>query len=249
MTDDLCPTCHSKIGTDSTSDAGRIQGKEGTDEFGNPIPRWSDDPVFTGRGLSGSPYDKQSTRARKKHIKEIQETRVTQEDESGVDSTDFSDINDDKHISRKHFIELRESTEKLLNAAGITLEDYFKLDDESNEQPQNPNVARAGGNTPQDEWVDVERGAEYISKDGSLKSDFTLPDASTAQSPTIPKRTHIRAIHLEDLRHPIPTGIPAILVGSIGFLTDPIGQDDTVFAGVKKAGANFEDLFSCNAGG
>jgi len=212
MADELCPTCHSKIGTDSTSDVGRIQGIEGTDDSENPIPRWSDDPVFTGRGLSGSPYDKKSTRVRKKHIKEIQETRTAQESESGIDPTDFSNVETDKHVSRRHIVELRESTEKLLNETGATLEDYFKTDDEGADQPQNPNIVRAGGNSPQDEWVDVERGAAYVDKNGSSKSEFTLPDGSTTSSPTLPLRTHIRAIHMEDLRHPIILATPALLI-------------------------------------
>lgn len=234
MAEELCPTCHSRIGTDSTTDVGRTQGKEGTDDFENPVPRWSDDPVFTGRGLNGSPYGEKSTRVRKKHIKEIQETRTAQEIDAGVTATDFSDIDLDKHISRRHFIELRESTEKILNASGVTLEDYFKQDDGGNEQSQNPNIVRAGGNSPQTEWVDVERGEQYVSKEGSLKGEFTLPDATTAQSPTLPKRTHIRAVHIEDLRHPISVGIKALLI-----------QNSILLKGRKKGRATFVDVEEC----
>jgi len=214
MADELCPTCHSKIGTNSTADTGRLQGNEGVDALNNPVPRWSDDPVFTPLGLNSSPYDKKSTRLRVKHIKELQDARIAQETDAGVTPTDFSDLTLDKHISRRHVVELRESTEKLLNAAGITLQDYFKLDDDDTEQTQNPNVARAGGDDPQTEWVDVARGEEYVAKDGSLKSQFTLPDDTTVQSPTLPKRTHLRAIHIEDLRHPVPVGVLAIVIGA-----------------------------------
>jgi len=238
MAEELCPTCHSRIGADSTTDVGRIQGKEGTDDSGNPVPRWSDDPVFTGRGLNPDPYDKKSTRIRKKHIKEIQDTRKEQEAEAGIAVTDFSDIDTDKHISRRHFVELRESTEKLLNANGLTLEEYFKLDDNGEEQPENPKVSASAGKssqTAQNEWVDVERGESYVSKDASLTSEFTLPDGSTEQSPTLPKRTHIRAIHIEDLRHPIGVGLLAFV----------IDINSTLFTGRKRGQADFIDVERC----
>lgn len=245
MADELCPTCHSQIGTQSTVESERAQGKQGTDDNNNPIPRWTDDPIITLNGFSGDTYLGRPNVVRNAHIKEIQETRVAQEDESEVDPTDFSDIGEDKHITRRHIIELRESTEKILNASGTTLEEYFKLDDDGVEQTQNPKIIGT-----QVEWVDVERGAEYATKDGSLTGEFTLPNGSTIDSPTLPTRIHIRAIHIEDLRHPIAVGIPAILVGSIGFLNN-IGQQfgffggDTVFKGVKNGGANFKGLFSC----
>jgi len=231
----LCPTCHSNIGTDSETDTGRQQSKEGTDANDNPVPRWSDDPVFTPGGLSSAPYAQQMTRVRKKHIIELQEARVAEEADAGLTPTDFSDVEFDVHVSRRHIVELRESTERLLNNAGATLEEYFKTDSEGIVQSQNPNVVRAGGNDPQDEWVDVQRGASYISKTGSAKSEFELPDNTTEQSPTLPSRTHIRAIHIEDLRHPAIVSTLALLI---------LPQSGRIFK-AKLSGATFKQTEEC----
>lgn len=245
MADELCPTCHSKIGTQSTIDSGRIRGKEGTDSLGNPIPRWTSDPIFTLGGFSDATYSLRRDRVRKPHIKELQDTRKAQEGDADLSEslkTQFSDIDVDAHVSRRHIIELRESTEKLLNDAGLTLEEYFKLDDEGGIVVQNPKIELSGGNNPQDEWVNASRGAQYVDKDGNAKSTFTLPDGSTQQSPTLPNSTHIRAIHMEDLRHPISVGILTLLLGESDGTTT---GDSPVFSGTKIGATNFKNIGTC----
>lgn len=202
MPDPLCPTCHSKIGTQSTVENERIQGHQGVDTDNKPIPRWTDDPLFTRTGLSGTAY-KGISRIRKPHILEIQEVINLQEEELGLPITVFSDITEDTHISRRHIIELREAIEKILNVGGITLEEYFKFDADGAEVVQNPRLVAYGATNPQTEWVDVNRGEAYVDKDGNSKISFLLPDASTQDSPTLPSKTRIRAIHIEDIRHPL----------------------------------------------
>lgn len=206
---DLCPTCHSNIGTDNTTESERAQGKQGEDGNANPVPRWTDDPLFTPRGFSGDVYSKRHNNIKKAHIKELQEARTAQETEAGIDETDFSDIDlTDRTKTTRTLIELRESTEKLLNSSGVTLEDYFKLDDDEIEQPQNPKII----DTPQTEWVDVNRGGAYEDKAGVIKTNFQLPDGETQDSPALPPSVHIRAIHIEDLRHPLIVSTPALLI-------------------------------------
>jgi len=232
----LCPTCHSDIGTDSTSTSGRIQGVQGTDSEGNPVPKWSNDPIFTKFGLNGSPYEGRDN-IRVIHIKEIQTILQDLETELGITpQTAFSDIDIETKPARRHIIELRESTEKILNSLGLTLEDYFKTDSEGNDQPQNPKIAELGGNDPQDEWIDTNRGELYIHTDGSIGGTFTLPDSTTQQSPTLPSRIHIRAIHIEDLRHPIVVGIPAILVEA---------ESGTLYKATKRGAVTFVDAELC----
>ena len=51
--------------------------------------------------------------------------------------TTFSDIDIDVHISRRHIIELREATERLVFNAGSTLAEYFSQDDTQNLITQN----------------------------------------------------------------------------------------------------------------
>ncbi|KKM92999.1 hypothetical protein LCGC14_1212800 [marine sediment metagenome] len=239
MADELCPTCHSRIGTNSTQESERAQGKQGTDDNGNPIPRWTDDPTFTPRGFSGDAYSERHNTAKKVYIRELQDTRKAQEEEAGFSEalkTQFSDVDVDFLTSARHITELRESTEKLLNEVGSTLEDYFKLDDGGNEQTQNPKIVQSGGNDPQDEWVDVERGREYIGEDGSIKSTFTLPDNTTDPSPTTPQRVHLRAIHFEDLRHPL-------IVKTRAMLIEPF--NGRLYKAKLTSGVTFKDTEEC----
>ena len=187
-----CPTCHSQISLDATAPTGptaRDQGSLGTDSDGNPIPRWSDDPMLTDKGLSGKEYIGQ-TRPRKVHIEELQDDRTQLEEDLGITpATDFSIIdNHGFHIRKTHITELRESTEKILNAVGVTLEDYFKLGPDGSEIAPGPN------DIVKTDWTDVDRGAEYLDKDAKPKSTFILPDGSEEDSPTFPERTRIRAI-------------------------------------------------------
>lgn len=242
----LCPTCHSDIGTGSTDDADRQQGAQGVDANGRPVPFFSDDPLLTRREFS-SGYQG-TNRPRVAHIVELQELRNAQEDESGLPQTSFSPIDNTTHSLRRHIIELRIATERLIAEAGSTLEEYFKLDADGNEQAQNPRLAEFGVPNPQVEWVDVDRGAEYIDKDGNPQTTYTLPDSSVEQAPTIPARIKVRGIHIEDLRHQVPTGLATVLVsgGSAGsvdpnFTTLFYGE---VFTGNKDGKANFKKVES-----
>lgn len=192
-----CPTCHSNISVDGTH---RTQGQDGVDENGKPIPRWSDDPVLTSRGFSGDTYTGRND-PRVTHILELQADRAQLEIDSGVEPTEFSDIEDDnRHIRKLHIIELRESTEKILDANGLTLDDYFNKD-------ENGNPVTPGPNDPEKtDWTDVARGVSYLKKDGTFTSSFTLPSGEEKDSPSFPNATRVRAIHIEDLRHAIVTG-------------------------------------------
>lgn len=222
-----CPTCHSEIG-DGTP--GSQQGDQGTDTNGNPVPFWSDDPLLTRGAFNGTSY-RGVTKIRGIHIKEIQDVRRQQEIDLGLPEPTFSDVDEETKPTRRHIVELRESTERILNASGVSLEDYFKLDAEGTEQPQNSRVEQ----TPQAEWVDVERGASYIGNDGQTHTTFVLPDSTTQQSPTLPSAVKVRAIHIEDLRHPVPVGLPSLLVNKSGSL----------FEGVKDGNATFNDTQAC----
>ena len=234
VTPSRCPTCHSNIGEDSLTPDSRKRGAQGTDDDGNPVPVWTDDPLFTGNGFNGSAYADQRNPARKVHIKEIQEVRSDQEAASGVSPlTDFSDIDEEHHIIRRHIIELRESTEKILNVQGLTLEEYFKFDETGTAHDQNPNIEP----DPQVEWVDVTRGGPYRKKDGTIATTFVLPDSTAQDSPTLPERIHIRAIHVEDLRHPIAAvTTPALMIPR--FFKD-------IYKAQKALRASFKELEAC----
>jgi len=236
---DLAPISHSYIGTNSTNPEGRIQGIEGEDSNGNPIPAWSDNPLFTRNGLSGPAYSGSPDRPRGLHIIELQQDRTKREVDLGIPLTDFSDIATDDHISRRHIVELRESTEKILNALGLTLEDYFKLDPEGNEVAQASILETFGASNPQTEWVDVDRSAAYIDKNGASKTTFLLPDGSTADSPTLPSREKIRAIHIEDLRHPIQVVKTSILYDGIERLFTASKDGDATFSNTQLCGTSF----------
>jgi len=194
-----CPTCHSKISVDSTH---RNQGQDGVDENGDPIPRWSDDPILTTRGFSGSTYTGR-TDPRVTHIAELQEDRHTLEINSGIDPTEFSEITGDddrRHVRKLHIIQLREAIEKILDANGISLEDYFKLDENGNPVSPGPN------DEVKTDWTDVARGVPYLNKDGSFTTEFELPSGEMRPSPSFPAGTRVRAIHIEDLRRAIQLG-------------------------------------------
>lgn len=210
----LCPTCHREIGTDSLTPSKRVRGAQGTDAEGQPVPFWTGDPTLTARGLNGVIYEGVQ-HMRIPFLKEIQEVLNEQEAEAGLPQTEFSDLTNVTHISVHLITEIREAIERLLDASGGTLEDYFKLDAGGNEQTQNPKIENIGGENPQIEWVDVSRSLTYLDKDGNQKSDFLLSDGfTTAPSPTIPAGTHLRAIHIEDMRHPIIVGVPALMIHS-----------------------------------
>jgi len=197
--ENFCPTCHSRIGDQTT----RQQGDEGVDADGNPIPRWTGDSVLTRNGFSGPEFIGQQRTGILAVFEELQEDRIALEEEAGFteeQKTKFSELSK-QHIRNTHLIELRESTEKLLENNGSTLEEYFKTDADGNEALEpGPN------DTFKSEWTDVERGRLYIRKDGTKSGTFTLPSGVEKDSPSIPANTRVRAIHIEDLRRFLSPG-------------------------------------------
>lgn len=237
MADDIkqCPTCHSYI-ADDLNPENRVQGAVDsgeTVEISDPflggsrsvntssskaVPQWSDDPTLTLRGFSGTEYTG-SEHVRAIHIRELQYARIAEEQEAGIsETTVFTDI-DGEHIRKLHIIELRESTEKLLDAAGITLAEYFTQDINQEEKAPGPN------DEDKSDWTDVARGTAYLHSDGTFHTEFDLPSGSTKPSPTLPASTHVRAIHIEDLRHPVFTGIQAVLI-SQPIITNQFNQEE-----------------------
>jgi len=217
---ELCPTCHSFVSSNPGPGGGRVQGEEDpgkTVEIIDPTgetkevrtstsgakPQWTDDPVLTLLGFNGPSFI-DSQRGRFVQIQELQNARIAEEEEVGLaeeERTDFSNLDDDTHIRNTHIIELRESTEKILNVTGIDLKEYFSLDIDGEEQTAGPNDEQ-----DKEEWTDVERGKSYLAKDGTEKTTFLLPDGTPESSPSLPDSTHVRAIHLEDLRRPLEVG-------------------------------------------
>ena len=88
-----CPTCHSQISMDAKGPTGptaRDQGSLGTDSDGNPVPRWTDDPLLTPNGFSGKDYTGEE-RPNRIHIEELQLDREQLETDLSISPpTDFS---------------------------------------------------------------------------------------------------------------------------------------------------------------
>jgi len=243
----LCPTCHSDIGIGDLDLDNRVKGAQGLDAAGNPVPFWSDDPILTRLGFNGSEF-KGSVRVKKKHIQEIQELRNEEELATGLTETDFSDVDVDNRISRRHIVELRESIERILSANQVSLEEYFKTDIAGDEQPQNPKLTPVGAASlkePQVEWIDVKRGFPYITKDGNTRTTFEISTGVTEDSPTLPEKIRIRAVHIEDLRHHIVKGIPALLVGGSVFSGLFTGRKDQIRRTDPVKGATFRNVKPC----
>ena len=215
----LCPTCHSLIASDikHINQGQEIEGDsivipnpfgDGTvlakTSTSGAVPQWSDDPLVTKNGLNGKDYTG-FDRGRKKYITELQLARAAEEIEAGIAEdklTSFSDISKINYRLRKTLIiELRQSVEKILDAIGSTLQDYFLTDADGNIQSAGPNDTE--GKT---DWTDVLRGAVYLDKNAKEQKTFILPSGITKLSPTTPPNTRARAIHFEDLRHPILMG-------------------------------------------
>jgi hypothetical protein len=142
---------------------------------------WTDDPILTKGGLSGAEY-KGFTAIKAQHIIELQDIRRQHEIGIGIPSgerTQFTKVEEDGDLpgffvpDKQHIRELRESTEKILEALDLTLEDYFNYD---------------------------ENGTEY--NVGNHQTDWYTPDLDNWDG-------HVRAIHIEDLRHYLPTLVPA----------------------------------------
>lgn len=178
---ELCPTCFSELVSDEERKR-RIEEDPKHEIYGYS---WSDDPVLTPKGLSGEEY-KGVTEIKSKHIIELQEARKQQEDDIGMfeeDKTEFTEVKDEVSVDCKHIKELRDSTEKILKA-DIDIEEL--TEEERKELLYEYFNFDAEGNKkiPADE--------RYIDKDG-----WTDPDLS--------RIVKIKAVHIEDLRHPIPS--------------------------------------------
>lgn len=96
---------------------------------------WTDDPILTtpAPSIVGITYDdyKGFTRMKAQHIKELQDNRIQIETDLGITPlTEFSVIDTDNFYQNieKYIYELRISTEKILDAVGMTKEKYFNFD-------------------------------------------------------------------------------------------------------------------------
>jgi len=156
-----CPTCFTIIKTEDS---------------------WTDDPILTKNGLSGEDY-KGFSQIKPEHIIEIQDSRRISEINAGIPALERTEFTKVKEVDapgffvpdKKHIRELRESTEKVLNALGLSLDDYFNYDED---------------------------GTEY--NIGEHQTNWYTPDLDAWDG-------HVRAIHIEDLRHPLPEFTPMIL--------------------------------------
>ena len=201
----LCPTCHSVISSIPTH---RTQAQDAAGEYNSSvsgaIPQWSDDPLVTIGGFSGINY-RGTDRIRRKHIEELQTARGSEEQTAGLDYnevTKFSELETvNFHVRKTHIAELRQSIEKILDAVGSNLKEYFSTDADGNMVDPGPN------DVIKTDWTDVDRGQIYLDKDGiPVDKQFMLPSGKMQDVPAFPRTTHIRAIHIEDLRHPIQLG-------------------------------------------
>ena len=90
---------------------------------------WTDDPILTPDGIAGEDYIG-CTYIKDIHITEIQEKRNRQEEILGLTQTSFSPVLPRKGIQPKHIQELRDSTERILEEAGVDLDYYFNFDED-----------------------------------------------------------------------------------------------------------------------
>lgn len=123
MAEDRCPRCFTIVSGFATGESAD----------------WTDDPILTPKGEAGDDYIG-FTNLKPIHIQEIQEVRTQQEIDAGIaeiDRTTFTEIDtSDGNIVdflKSHILELRESTEKILNTIGQTKEAYFNYDDDGTE--------------------------------------------------------------------------------------------------------------------
>jgi len=183
-----CPICHTILETDPT----KI-----TEYREEGIYCWKHDPIKTLRGLAGEDY-KGIPYIYKQDIEELQEARKEQEEAIGIseeERTTFTTVPETGFfiVNKKHIRELRQSIEKILKEMGMTntedvdLEQYFNY----NEEGEYIGTYKYGEKiTDKTEWVRVNRN--IIGYEGE---------------PYMPKdMTHIYALDIEELRHPIPIG-------------------------------------------
>lgn len=195
--EELCPTCHSKI-----SQSG-VRVKDGES---SGIPAWSGDPILTPdqSPLNGTTY-RGTQFITERDILELQADRASWEASLGITPpTEFSDV---ALIGTQgleaHIVELRMSTERILEELDATLSEYFSIDADGDTQLPGPS------DVAKDEWTDVARGVGFktmglnsslVSLDGS---EFIVSDdVGLRPTPCLPNGTYIRGIHIEDLRHP-----------------------------------------------
>lgn len=195
--EELCPTCHSKI-----SQSG-VRVKDGESDG---IPVWSGDPILTPDQLPLNGTDYRGTQfITERDILELQADRVAWESALGITPpTEFSDVSlIGTQGLEAHIVELRMSTERILEELDSNLSEYFSTDADGDVQPPGPN------DVAKDEWTDVVRGAGFQTM-GLNSSLVTLDgtqfivseDAGLRPTPCLPNGTYIRGIHIEDLRHP-----------------------------------------------
>jgi len=167
------------------------------------LEKWTDDPILTIKGLAGEDY-KGLLFFNANHITELQEERKQQEidiDLPEADRTTFTEfIEGFIFISKQIINELRESTEKILGLTGNIsqeqknkiLKDYFNNDDNGNYIGTYEYGLKLEDKV---EWTDVKR----------------IGPINKSHLPEEIKK--LKAIHIEDLRHPIP-------IYKLGILSD-----------------------------
>jgi len=185
------------------------------DTDGKPVPAWSDDPILTpSRTIDGVDYPPANgydyegfSYIYQRNIQELQDDRRQQETDLGImPLTEFSSVAGDESMGLLgHVVELRMSTERILDAVGETLQDYFRLDATGTTQPAGPTDV-----TEKVEWTDVSRGRALRTQGlnasilNTVHTQFKVNATTDKDIPGIKENTtFIRAIHLEDLRHPI----------------------------------------------
>lgn len=142
---DKCPACQNYI----FSTRG-IRGSQGTDENGDPYPFWTDDPLKTPLGLSGSDW-KGRDGTNYVYLQELRDYYNDLETEIGLSQTSWSEpLNKGNPFRRVYIEELRIAIERILTSVGKTIEDYFRYD-------------RHGDDTgsSQTDWTDVDRTSGY----------------------------------------------------------------------------------------
>ncbi len=118
MPDERCPRCFSELGLTA--------------------PDWTDDPIKTPKGEAGDDY-RGFIYFNPAHIQELQTLRTQQEIDAGIteeNRTEFTEIDTENNLVnfyRTHLLELRESTEKILEALGQTKDTYFNYDEDGTE--------------------------------------------------------------------------------------------------------------------
>lgn len=141
----------------------------------NEIGTWIEDPILTPKGLAGDDY-KGLTKINWHHIKEIQDARKLQEIELEIsDKTIFSEITPTIPIHKNHILELRQSTEKLIANVESDLMHYFN-------------------------YRIVEYEEVYV---GTYKYGEKVADKTNWTDSGLINVKKIKAIHIEELRHPI----------------------------------------------